>query len=202
MKKSYALFFVSAITIAVFVQCNTPQATVATPSVSTLSAPPKVIEARWQQRAEYTMDVDFDHTKHQYSGKQTLVYVNNSADELNRVFYHLYPNAFQPGSIMDVRSLTIVDPDPRVTDRISKLKPNEIGYLIVKNLKMNGKPCTFKVEGTILEVELPEKIAPLSKVVFDCEFDAQVEKGWIIRWRNGILKCANMTNKVGMQTLT
>ena len=39
---------------------------------------------------------------------------------------------------------------------------------------MNGKPCTFKTEGTILEVELPEKIAPLSKVVFECEFDGQV----------------------------
>jgi hypothetical protein len=181
MKNKFTLFFSAALAGAVFVQCNAPKTTVATPSVSTTSTSTmttagasKSVEERWQQRAEYTMDVDFDHTKHQYTGKQTLVYYNNSGDALNRAFYHLYPNAFQPGSIMDVRSLNIADPDPRVGSRISKLKPSEIGYLNVKVLKMNGKPCTFKVEGTILEVELPEKIAPLSKVVFECEFDGQV----------------------------
>ncbi|MDZ7879459.1 MAG: M1 family metallopeptidase [Saprospiraceae bacterium] len=181
MKNKFTLFFSAALASAVFMQCTAPKTTMTTPSVpmpstattNTLGAT-KTVEERWQQRAEYTMDVDFDHTKHQYTGKQSLVYYNNSGDALSRAFYHLYPNAFQPGSIMDVRSLTISDPDPRVSSRISKLKPNEIGYLNVKNLKMNGKPCTFKMEGTILEVELPEKIAPLSKVVFECEFDGQV----------------------------
>ena len=177
MKKNISQLFAATITLAVFTQCNTPRTTVATPSVSTPSMPSMAANAvaeRWQQRAEYTMDVDFDHTKHRYSGKQTLVYYNNSGESLSHAFYHLYPNAFQPGSIMDVRSLNIADPDPRVGSRISKLKPDEMGYLTVKNLKMNGKNCTFKTEGTILEVELPEKIGPLSKVVFECEFDGQV----------------------------
>jgi hypothetical protein len=75
---------------------------------------------------------------------------------------------------MDIRSRTIEDPDPRVRDRISKLKPDEIGYLKVKSLTMNGKKCAFKTEGTILEVNLPEKIDPLSKVVFEMEYDGQV----------------------------
>jgi Peptidase family M1 domain len=133
----------------------------------------KVVD-RWQQRAEYNMTVDFDHTNHQYSGKQKIVYFNNSPDALDRTFYHLYFNAFQPNSIMDVRSRTIEDPDPRVGSRIAKLKPEEIGFLKIKNLKMNGKPCQFKTEGTILEVTLPEKIAPLSSVTFECEFEGQV----------------------------
>ena len=145
MKKKFSLLFVAATTLAVFVQCNTPKATVVMPATPSVSTPSNAACERWQQRAEYTIDVDFDHTKHQYSGKQTLVYYNNSGENLNRAFYHLYFNAFQPGSIMDVRSLNISDPDPRVGSRISKLKPSEIGYLNVKNLKMNGKPCTFKV---------------------------------------------------------
>ena len=32
---------------------------------------------RWQQRAEYTMDIDFDVTKNQFLGKQRLIYKNN-----------------------------------------------------------------------------------------------------------------------------
>ena len=57
-----------------------------------------------------------------------MVYTNNSPDTLTKVFYHLYFNAFQPGSEMDVRSRTIKDPDGRVGDRISKLNEDEIGY--------------------------------------------------------------------------
>merc|ERR1712137_730361 len=52
-----------------------------------------------------------DVNNYQYQGKQTLVYTNNSPDVLNKVFYHLYFNAFQPGSEMDVRSRNIEDPD-------------------------------------------------------------------------------------------
>ena len=67
-----------------------------------------------------------DVNTYQYKGKQTLVYTNNSPDVLNRVYYHLYFNAFQPGSEMAVRSRTIADPDRRVMDRIFKLKEDEI----------------------------------------------------------------------------
>ena len=42
--------------------------------------------------------------------------------DLNKVFFHLYYNAFQPGSMMDVRSRTIADPDSRVGNRIYHLK--------------------------------------------------------------------------------
>jgi len=41
----------------------------------------------WQQRVEYTMDINFDHIKHQYIGKQKIVYYNNSSDTLTKVFF-------------------------------------------------------------------------------------------------------------------
>lgn len=129
---------------------------------------------RWQQRAKYEMNVDFDVNTHQYKGSQKLVYTNNSPDTLTKVFYHLYLNAFQPGSQMDVRSRTISDPDARVKDRISKLSPNEIGYEKVLSLKQNGKALKYQVVGTILEVTLAEKILPKTQHTFDMEFEAQV----------------------------
>lgn len=129
---------------------------------------------RWQQRAKYQMEIDFDAVKHQYKGTQKLVYTNNSPDTLQKVFYHLYLNAFQPGSQMDVRSRTISDPDARVKDRISKLSPSEIGYEKVLSLKQNGKALKYEVVGTILEVTLNEKILPKSNHTFEMEFEAQV----------------------------
>jgi hypothetical protein len=129
---------------------------------------------RWQQRAEYTMEVNLDVKTHRVNGKQKLVYYNNSKDTLRKVYYHLYFNAFQPGSMMDVRSRNIADPDPRVTDRISKLKDDEIGYQHIQLLKQDGKDLTWKVNGTILEVTLQKPLLPNTKSTFDMVYESQV----------------------------
>jgi len=50
--------------------------------------------------------VNFDHTNHHYAAKERLVYTNNSPDAITEVFFHLYNNAFQPGSAMDVRGIS------------------------------------------------------------------------------------------------
>ncbi|WP_341222125.1 M1 family metallopeptidase [Polaribacter atrinae] len=131
-------------------------------------------ETYWQQHVDYTMDVDVDVNNYQYKGKQTLVYTNNSPDDLNKVFYHLYFNAFQPGSQMDVRSLNIKDPDRRVRDRISKLQPNEIGYIKVGSLKQNGVEVSHETVGTVLEVQLNKPIKSGETVTLEMDFDAQV----------------------------
>ncbi|MCG8373746.1 MAG: M1 family metallopeptidase, partial [Balneolales bacterium] len=90
------------------------------------------------------------------------------------VFYHLYFNAFQPGSMMDVRSRTIADPDGRVRDRILYLDEDEVGYHNVNSLKQDGEDVSYEVEGTILVVDLNEPIQPGQSVTFDMEFDSQV----------------------------
>ncbi|MFC5047781.1 M1 family metallopeptidase [Aquimarina hainanensis] len=128
----------------------------------------------WQQHVDYKMSVDMDVETYKFKGTQELTYTNNSPDTLYQVFYHLYFNAFQPGSEMDVRSLNIADPDPRVMDRISKLTPEEIGYLKVSSLKKNGKEVSHTTEGTVLEVTLKEPILPGEKTTFSMEFDGQV----------------------------
>ncbi|TNE51941.1 MAG: M1 family peptidase [Bacteroidetes bacterium] len=129
---------------------------------------------RWQQRVNYTMVIDMNVENNQYHGTQRLVYSNNSPDTLFKVFYHLYFNAFQPGSMMDVRSRTIEDADPRVSDRISKLKPEEQGWIKVSKLLQDGKPVRFEINETILEVTPAEPILPHSEVVLEMEWDAQV----------------------------
>lgn len=130
----------------------------------------------WQQHVDYEMEVDMNVNNFQYTGTQELVYTNNSPDTLDRVFYHLYFNAFQPGSEMDVRSLTIQDPDRRVGDRISKLSKDEEGYLKVSSLNQDGKRLNYETVGTVLEVELNEPILPGEKTTLNMKFNGQVPK--------------------------
>ncbi len=140
----------------------------------------------WQQQADYTMDVKMDVKSYRYRGTQQLIYTNNSPDTLTKVFYHLYPNAFKPGSEMDMRVRTIADPDGRMVtkttvdgkevkrSRIQDLKPNEIGFLSVANFKQDGAVATTKDFETILEVTLAKPILPGQKSTFTLDFEGQV----------------------------
>ncbi|MGO4820126.1 MULTISPECIES: M1 family metallopeptidase [unclassified Flavobacterium] len=140
----------------------------------------------WQQHVDYKMDVTMDVKNYQYKGKQELVYTNNSSDTLKKVYYHLFNNAFQPGSEMDARLHSIKDPDGRMVtkvkiddkeikvSRIEGLKPNEIGYLKVTNFKQDGIAAVTKTAGTILEVTLAKPILPNTKTTFTLDFDGQV----------------------------
>jgi len=140
----------------------------------------------WQQHVDYKMDVKMDVKKFQYTGKQEIAYTNNSNDTLHKVYYHLYNNAFQPGSEMDARLQVISDPDKRMVrtfkkegkdvkeSKISTLKPNEIGYLNIANFKQDGVTATTKVVGTILEVTLAKAIFPKQKTTLTLDFEGQV----------------------------
>ena len=140
----------------------------------------------WQQHVDYKMDVTMDVKNYQYKGKQELVYTNNSQDTLKKVYYHLFNNAFQPGSEMDARIQTIKDPDGRMVNkvvvggkdgkesRIKTLKPTEIGFLKISNFKQDGIVASTKEIGTILEVTLAKPILPNSKTTLSLDFDGQV----------------------------
>ncbi|HYO23078.1 MAG TPA: M1 family metallopeptidase [Flavisolibacter sp.] len=141
---------------------------------------------RWQQKVKYTMNIDMDVQTNQYKGKQKIDYWNNSPDTLTKVFFHLYWNAFQPGSMMDERSRRqgaivvqrgaeqVQDWEFRVRDRIAHLKPDEIGYQKITSVKAGGREQKIKLHETILEVILDKPIQPTSMVSFDMEWDAQI----------------------------
>lgn len=132
----------------------------------------------WQQHVDYTMDVKMDVESFRYSGTQKLVYTNNSPDTLSRVFYHMYFNAFQPGSEMDLRLQSIEDPDRRMfrdgKSRIAGLGPDEIGYLRATELKQDGGPVEHELEGTVLVVGLNRPLLPGGQTTFEMSFEGQV----------------------------
>ena len=142
---------------------------------------------RWQQHIKYNINVAMDVVSNKLNGTEKVEYINNSPDTLNKVFIHLYWNAFQPNSSMDVRSRELgkilltnrrgdqtPDWDARVKDRISKLSPTEIGYQKVNSIKINGKDQQLIEHETILEVRLDKAILPKSKTILDINFEAQV----------------------------
>ena len=144
---------------------------------------------RWQQHINYTIKAGLDVNTNIVKGTEDIVYDNNSTDTLRKVYFHLYWNAFQPNSVMDIRSrelgknmLTsrrgdqIPDWDARVKDRIQNLNPAEIGYQRVSQVLIGGKAQKLVEHETILEVQLSQPILPKSAVKINVVFEAQVPK--------------------------
>lgn len=129
---------------------------------------------RWQQHIQCDLEVELDVKTHRFQGKQKLVYRNNSPDTLREVFFHLYFNAFKPGSEMDVRSRTIADPDRRVMDRIFHLAPEEQGDLTCTEIKQDGVPTTLEPLGTVLRVVLNRALLPGKSTALHIAFNGQV----------------------------
>ena len=128
----------------------------------------------WQQKVDYTMTVELDVETADYSGTQKLIYTNNSPETLTKVFYHLYFNAFRPGSDMAIRLKNGGDKNRRFKVDLDSLSKFQSGYLKVSSLKQNGTQAKIKESGTILEVTLNEPLAPGASTVLDLEFDGHV----------------------------
>ena len=109
-----------------------------------------------------------------FDGEQRLVYTNNSPDTISKVYYHLFFNAFQPGSQMDVRSRTIKDPDRRVGNRIFELEEKDYGKLSISSLKQDGKNTVFEERETVLFVRFAEPLMPGEKTTLEMVFKGQV----------------------------
>lgn len=128
----------------------------------------------WQQNANYKIYIDVDVKKNTFKGSQEVLYTNNSPDTLNKVFFHLYFNAFRPESDMAERLNNGDDNNRRFDVNIKDLEPHEYGQLKVNNLKQDGLNIDSFVSDTILEVTLTNPILPGESSLFTMNFNGQI----------------------------
>ena len=133
-------------------------------------------QSYWQQSVDYKMTVNMDVKSFQYDGSQSLVYTNNSPDTINKIFYHLYFNAFKPGSEMATRIISGKDKNNRFKIDINTVPEKEEGRLKVSNIRQDGILLSPIDSETILEVPLKKALLPGKSTKITLEFNGQVPK--------------------------
>jgi len=151
--------------------------------LSTLYADP--IDGYWQQKVDYDMEITLVDTSQQLTGFTTIKYTNNSPDSLDRIYMHLYPNAFQLESVKyreyignagrGSRAKYFKDRLDGFTSKIDvhdfSVAQPEKGASWIHKIQILDE---FKIDDTILEAKLLKKIAPGHTVRVDLNWTHHV----------------------------
>ena len=125
----------------------------------------------WQQDVHYRIAANVDEQTDMVSAKMELSYWNNSPDTLYEVFFHLYQNAFQPGSFHD-----LFDQGNGHKHTFGKYEADGKGTEVL-SLTLNGQEAKQELDNTILRVVPNKPILPNSTTEFKIEFKTYFDQG-------------------------
>lgn len=137
----------------------------------------QVHAAYWQQDVHYTIDVKLDLNEDKLEGTERLIYTNNSPFELKELFFHLYQNAFQPGSYYDDLQ--------KNNGRKNVYGKNESQLLgtQVEGLTVDGQSVKTELDNTVLKVMLNKPIPAGAQVKIDLKFKTWFDADGNVRRR-------------------
>jgi aminopeptidase N len=127
--------------------------------------------AYWQQDVYYNIKAKIDEETDIISATEKLTYTNNSPDELDVVYFHLYQNAFQPDSYLEELQF-----QNGKNPKYGEYEAQKLGT-IIDNITVNGITVKTELDNTILKVYLPNPLKNNSSITFNIEFKTYFDSG-------------------------
>lgn len=128
--------------------------------------------AYWQQDVHYQIDAQIsDSTGIIDCPNYKLTYYNNSPDSLTEIYFHLFQNAFTPGSYYHS-----LNENNQVKVEFGEYEAKGLGTT-VENLKVNGELADTLLDNTILKVLLPNVLLPGDSLVVTMSFKTYFDEG-------------------------
>ncbi|MFQ6618825.1 MAG: hypothetical protein ACE5QV_09075, partial [Fidelibacterota bacterium] len=120
----------------------------------------------------YEIDVTLDVEEKVLEGHQTITYINRTAeDPIKELYLNLYPNAFSSRNTMMAE-----DMERNGNYKLAYYSEKELGWLEIKNLKVNGTPVSSSVDGTVLKIDLPGSLAAGDTVLLEMDTYLKIPK--------------------------
>ncbi len=127
--------------------------------------------AYWQQDVQYNIYARMHEEDNHIEGAEQLVYWNNSPDELNYVYFHLYQNAFIEGSHLQELELA-----NKLKSPMGQMEKDGLG-ITVDGIQVDGKNAQSEIDNTILKVYLPQPLKPGGRIVIKMNFNTYYDIG-------------------------
>jgi hypothetical protein len=125
----------------------------------------------WQQRVSYDINVSLDVQAHILNGVEKIVYHNDSPGIMEKLYFHLYPNAFQDRRTTFARELR------KMGDySLDRAPARDRGYLRIDGIRSGDEPIRYEVNETIMAVDLNRPLAAGDSVALELEFYLKIPK--------------------------
>ncbi len=141
----------------------------------------------FQQKIEYQIYAKLDTTLKALHGNISLVYINNSPDTLNYIYFHLYPNATRSKSRTELAKQLIFSGNWS----LYFAKQETRGYIDSLNFKVDGLKADFKVLKDSLDIGilyLHKPLLPKQQITIESPFYVKIPTCGHTRmgYKNGI----------------
>ncbi|MEA1882845.1 MAG: M1 family metallopeptidase [Candidatus Marinimicrobia bacterium] len=127
----------------------------------------------WQQFVHYQMDVKLDTAAHTIGGHSKIKYINQSPDTLNHIYFNLYANAFQEGTVKHREYMAQLGRASRIAKFIKGME-KYLSYYDISNFTISNTGITisdtFKIDDTILSSELSKPLVPGDSLVINLDW--------------------------------
>jgi hypothetical protein len=108
----------------------------------------------FQQEVNYKIEVELDDNKHFLSGNIEIEYINNSPDQLDFIWFHLWPNAYS-------------GPKTALGKQLQNTPQSGFEYLLYENYQGFIKDLNFNSSDGKLNMEFPEGHNDYCKVILN-----------------------------------
>ncbi len=95
----------------------------------------------WQQTVNYDINVTLNDVDHELDGKISIEYTNNSPNQLDFIYFHLWPNAYK-----DYTSAFAKQQVENGSTKFYYSKEEERGFIDQLNFKVNDEPITWALD--------------------------------------------------------
>ncbi|MDG2386151.1 MAG: M1 family metallopeptidase [Flavobacteriaceae bacterium] len=141
----------------------------------------------FQQKVDYVMDIELDDEKSKLYGQETITYTNNSPDPLPYLWIQLDQNIREKDAPAleknPANNPATIDPNAFVQSYVKDSFDG--GFNIDWVQDENGKALPFKVNQTMMRVDLPKVIGPGESYVFKIKWWYNINNHVVNRARSG-----------------
>ena len=116
----------------------------------------------------YRINAIFDEESKRIMSSQIVTYINNTGENLNDIYFHIYPNAFSKPEYA-----------PFEKSELKQAYPNGFneGYIDVKRIANKNNILDYKIMGAkedILEVKLDKELKPNDKIEIEIKYTVKL----------------------------
>ena len=140
----------------------------------------------WQQRADYTMNVELHDDTQSITGTETITYHNNSPDVLKYLWLQVDQNILSKNNTLKSTETDKVVDSASAKTYAPQVSDFEAGFNIKSVRETNGKPLPNFVNNTMMRVDLPQPLKSGEQFSFQIDWSYNIVDRSIFRQRSGM----------------